>query len=182
MSIIHDALKKSGQPVIADGKQTPQTAASGVKTTRTPLRPPVEGTPKRASASWGPLLIVALLLVIAGPVLAPMFSGSSNTAASRTVSVGDNASPARQFAIEEVPAPPRNFFQNLGRANTPVPFVLSGVVYSALNSGKDSYCLINGQVLRQGESAGDAVIERITPEEVTLNRNGERILLPVVTG
>src|SRR3989338_7764435 len=135
MSIIHDALKKSGQPVIGENDRSKQ-----------PIRPELERHRRRASVNWGPLFVVAVLLLVAGPVLGPLFFHSARRPdAPRSVSMGREVSTnLGQFAVEEAPAPARNLFQGLSRGKSPAssPFTLIGVVYSGLHGGRDSYCLI----------------------------------------
>ena len=57
-------------------------------------------------------------------------------------------------------------------------FTLSGVVYSQ----KESYCLINGLVLRVGEQIGGATVQKITPDEVVLDVSGRTLTIPVAKG
>ena len=54
-------------------------------------------------------------------------------------------------------------------------FALSGVVYSA----KESYCLINGLVLKVGERVGNATVESIAADQVILDINGKKLTIPV---
>jgi type II secretory pathway component PulC len=75
-----------------------------------------------------------------------------------------------------VPPLAANFFVPKPSAQNPgAPFRLTGVVYSQ----SESYCLLNGKVLKQGESVGGAIVEKITPNSVTLSRDGEIITVPV---
>src|SRR3989338_2399909 len=114
MSVIHEALKKAGHPIIAqpDGKKP-----------AVPLRPEIEFHRKKTAVGWGPLFMLAVLALVTGPILFPLFHTSSQktvitqdaAGASGSVSVGEevssSASPAlqspnqlAQFAVEEVPA------------------------------------------------------------------------------
>ena len=179
MSIIHDALKKSGQPVVGDtGKSPEKSSAPG----KAPLSPNLERH-RRASVSWGPIFVAAVLLLIAGPVLVPLFRspGRGDARVLRAVSVGQGINAMRpqaaQFALEEAPLPAKGVFPAPVRPTANRPFVLSGIVFSSMNEWRDSYCLINGTVLKQGDKVGGAVIERIAPNRVTLDRGGEKITL-----
>jgi len=187
MSVIHEALKKAGQPIIAQ----PDRKKSGV-----PLRPEVEFHRKRAAVNWGPLFILAVLALITGPILLPLFHTASqkttvqDTArAPRSVSVGEEvssgASSARQspnqlaqFAIEEVPAiqPTAPSWTGFTLKSNPLPqFLLTGVVFSE----NSAYCLINKKILKVGEQVGGATLTSISANEVTLDYLGEKIVVPV---
>lgn len=195
MSIINDALKKA-QRDPATGSSSPAISELRLKTQ---FKEELLG--KRARINWGPAFILVVLLLIVGPILVPLFSapfkvgatsapahrqaGIAPTTASETthlISVGGIApqtrpempvrSPAMspQFAIEEAPvAPPlfRAFPQRI------IDFTLSGIVFSE----KESYCLVNGKVLKVGETISGASVVKITPDQVTLDTNGRTLVL-----
>ena len=162
MSIIHKALKKTNQPVIADSQKTnkPSEIPAALRSTDR----------RKTSASWRPFLVLGILLLVVAPIFAGKFlkeSGSPQTSHALA-----------QFAIEEAPLPPPSPAMNKPRRNAKAPFELSGVVYSEAHS----YCLINGVVVSEGESVGGAIVQKITPEEVTLIFSGQKITLPVAKG
>lgn len=47
---------------------------------------------------------------------------------------------------------------------------LEGIVY---DEQKGSYALMGGEIYREGESIGDAVLTKISGDKVTVSRNGE---------
>lgn len=174
MSIINDALKKAEREG-NDKVSVPARggSASGGKTIGVQLQR------KKKGLNWGPVFVILVLLLITGPVIAPMFStpfkreypGSLRTpstdAASYTVgTAGDNRTPRGQFGIEEMPRP---------MGNQPPGFRLTGLVYSA----KESYCLINGNVVKQGEFIQGAKLVKVTQDEAVLDFHGAKIVLPV---
>jgi hypothetical protein len=153
MSIIHDALKKSG----------------GDKAKNPSVKPQVERH-ARSGTNWGPLFVIAVVFLVAGPLLAPIFfksqEGSHETAVSG------------QFAVETMalPAAGQSGFQpfkpNPARSNG---FTLSGVIYA----GEDSYCLINGIVLKKGARVGNATVSEIASDRVVLDQGGRHFTLSV---
>ena len=187
MSMINEALKKAGQPVIQSVHE---------KKSEIPLRPEIEFHRKRSRAPWGPLFVLGLLMLITGPVLLPLFQSpfqgadAGSARGSRVVSVGDEVSSAAlrapqgsqglgQFAIEETPIqaviPRPNIFSG---SKSPLPkFSLSGIVYSE----QGSYCLINGKVLKMGEKVSGATLETIHPNPITLDYLGEKIIIALTS-
>jgi len=184
MSIINEALKKAQK----DKAPFPPSAAARPGTRNLE----VEIARKKTGMNWGPIFVLMVLTLITGPILAPLFSvpfrssGSAaaprEIAAGRTVPRGESAQYAAapsenrrgQFAIEEMPKMP---------LVTPLyqrpDLSLSGVMYS---SPTDSYCIINEKVMRVGDSIGGARLTRVTPKEVLLEFQGEKIVLPVSDG
>ena len=156
MSIIHDALKKTNQPIVTQTKKEP-------------FRP--ELLKGKSRIHWGPLLVVAILILITAPILAPVFHEVSPTAPAPTQTKAPNMK--AQFAIEEAPIAPVLQRPAAASAN-PVQFALTGLIYST----GGSYCLINGRVVKVGESVGDAKLVDVTPNEAILEYRGERIVLP----
>jgi hypothetical protein len=186
MSIINDALKKAGQPVIAEtnrsGSEHGDAAGKSSGAPHADIRPEilVDRRRPRSSAGWKPLLALAVIALIAAPMVAPWFRPSANSGADiQTVSLGPEVSSGapQQFAIEEAPVPGPSLPPAAKKAGLfqGGKFVLSGVVYS----GEESYCLLNGKVVKTGERVGDAVVEKITPDEVLLNVNGQQVIVPV---
>lgn len=155
MSIIHEALKKtdpSGEPAKPGAGQGPLH--------------------RRAhSGGWGLLFMIMICFLIAGPLLFPLLVKAPAGSSPQETSTASG-----QFAIEEAPRPAAMTAPSPWRGFArPAGFVLSGVLYS----GEDSYCVINGLVLRRGERVGGATVETIGPDQVTLDSNGEKIILPV---
>ena len=209
MSIINEALKKA-QRVHATPASSMSVSVSSVPL-KTEFRDSLLG--KKAPFNWGPAFVLLVLLLIVGPILAPVFSApfkmaiaSSPAPAPTSLAVVGDAAPALtpmpaiaatqselqqpfsqpgaiihspamhpQFAIEEAPTPPA-MLQAFSTANRR-DFSLSGIVFSE----KESFCLINGRVLKLGETIDGAAIVKITKDQVTLNSNGEKILLSTGT-
>ena len=173
MSIIHEALKKAGQEVAGGAKKTtPQ---------RSEVRPPL--LRKKKKDKWGPSFVLLVLTLITGPILAPIFSSpfrqsayvASETSAGSPVPM-TSAAPAHvaaQFAVEEVPLPAPIHSPRLFSAAP--NFSLSGVVVSS----PDSYCLINGKVVKVGEDIDGARLTAVSPELVTLEYQGRQIQIAV---
>lgn len=51
-------------------------------------------------------------------------------------------------------------------------FILEGILY---DSNGDSIAIINGELVRVGESIGNAVITRIEPNKITLIKDNEKV-------
>ncbi len=159
MSIIHEALKKVNHPITNPDRKA--------------VRPEVELHRRKASGGWGPLFLLLVCFLAAGPVLVPLLFKSS------TASRGEGGPAHSQFAIEEAPLPvappPAPRTMPALRTTRPGTYRLTGVVFSTA----ESYCLINGLVLKLGEKIGDAVVESISQEAVTLALNGQKLTLTV---
>ncbi len=151
MSIIHEALKKTGQPINKETRITPVGH-------------------KKAAGSWRPFVVLAIFLAVTVPFFAGRISNHEKPEMRASHALA-------QFSVEETPIIPMPFASRAPRNNGRIPFVLSGVVYS----GPESYCLINGLVLKQGQKVGGATVESITPDTVTLDLGGEKIALLVTT-
>ena len=168
MSIIHEALKKAGEPMVTEA---PQTAADN----RSGFRP--ELLRKKSRSNWGPFVAMLVLVLVGAPVFMPMLSNRSK--ANSEISVGSPLSASagnmkHQFAIEEAPIPMMPAASlKLGGARAP-RFSLNGIVYAP----EDSYALINGKVIRVGDHVGDATLTQVTPNEAVLDLRGEKIVLP----
>ena len=150
MSIINEALKKAGQPILADHPE---------------LRK------KKSRVNWGPIFVIGVLALITAPLLAPWFNSPYKTTQmdKKTPKLPaletSNSRMSGQFAVEESPIAIGPSLPN---------FSLSGLVYSKT----DSYCLINGKVMRIGDQVGGATLSEVTPREVVLDYRGEKVVLP----
>ncbi len=178
MSIINDALKKAGQPM---KEKTEVLKSSTFETGRpapikTEIRPAAEVHRKKNSMNWGPFFIVIVMMLVTGPIIAPLFrSPSQNLMTTKLQSLSGRL---QQFGIEETPTKPNSSAPSFSipRNGTFPDFALSGVVYSQ----SESYCLINGKVVKVGEKIdSQTTLEKVTPNFVTLNRQGEKIVIPV---
>ena len=96
MSIIHEALKKTNQGIAANETQKSKGPGSSEKSS---VRPTVEVHRNRKTGGWGPLVVLVLCLLVAGPILAPRYflKPSDSALSSQTTS------PTQQFAVEEAP-------------------------------------------------------------------------------
>ena len=180
MSVINEALKKAGQSVMGE-------KGSGAQTPGSQFRP--ELLKAKGRINWGPFFVIAVLLLITTPILAPLFHGSfQNTAVysnqpvpSTAEKIAGAVNRRSQFAVEETPiaapaapsvaavAPaPRSFLPKL----TP-EFSLDGLVYST----GGSYCLINGKVLEVGGTVNGARLVSVTPTEAVLDYQGKSLVL-----
>ena len=155
MSVIHDALKKIGEPVIKQSRNIP-------------VQPKKIADRRRKS-----FVFPVIVLVAAGSIFGVRLLGQGPATTPRPVSA------LGQFSIEETPVPapaashsPLMLLQPVQNKNR-APFVLSGIVAA----GPDSYCLVNGVVLKQGQNIGGATVESITSEKVTLDFQGKKIEL-----
>ena len=152
MSIINEALKKAGQPILTEVK---------------------ESSKKKKATNWGPFFVIAVLLAITTPLMAPLLRNPyrSGEAGRREMAVGPDLSSQahvqKQFAIEEaaLPRPMSGIASH---------FALSGLVYS---SG-GSMCLINGKVMQVGDTVGGAKLVRVTPQGAVLEYRGQEVTLP----
>ncbi len=183
MSIINDALNKAGQPIKSESQHSSGRSADPRSGKQAELKPALQIERRKNTPNWGPFFLVGVLLLVTGPIVAPIFF---NNPSSKILSASTDSAVAPlslgsslkgQYAVEEMPLS-QQIMQpaRLGKTVNPLTqFKLSGVVYSEAGS----YCLINGNVVTQGESVGGAVVEKITANEVTLNYQGETITLPV---
>ena len=170
MSIINEALKKAWnekEAVPSSGYQ---------ETVRKKLD--LEYHKKGSRLNWGPIFIILVLLLITGPIIAPLFSTpfQKTTPGIQTVTAKGNPSLNRksQFGMEEAPL----FGGTAGPMmlqGTP-RFNLSGVVYSAADS---SFCIINNKVLKVGENVQGATLVKITPNGALLDFKGNQIELSI---
>ena len=156
MSIINEALKKAGQTPVQEKKELPR----------------LEPLTRRRRMNWGPVFVVSILLLITTPLLAPVFNRSY-----QDHSAGNAPSQANvkaQFGVEEAPLTPTTRTPSPFHGSLITPdFALNGLVYSP----DGSYCLINGQVVKIGESINGAKLISVTPNGAVLEYKGERLVL-----
>ena len=156
MSIINDALKKAGQPIYAETKK------SGFQP---------ELLKKKGRINWGPLFVAAVLVLVTAPILAPIVKDLSLTSPEQAPELPTTIM-KKQFAVEEVPTPPA--IERPALMGVRIPrFSLNGLIYSE----GGSYCLINGKVVKAGETVSGATLVRVTPTEAVLDYLGEKIVL-----
>ena len=170
MSIINEALKKTGQPIIAEAQKTAQETKSG-------FRP--ELLRKKSRMNWGPVFMIGVLTLITMPILTPLFYNPYKTTPIREVSIGSalaipNSRMSGQFAIEEMPIAMTHRSAAIPPVELLPNFSLNGLVYSKT----DSYCLINGKVMRVGDRVGGATLSQVTPNKAVLDYHGEKVVLP----
>lgn len=174
MSIINEALKKAGKE-----KSALEPAGALNSGTHVPL---LDLGPKKYKEpfNWGPLFVIFVLLLITGPIVAPLFSVSfrktglpsiarapEETQTPASVTQGSNH--RKQFAVEEAP-----LFQPAASPFAQPPFLtLSGIVYSP----SDAYCIINNKIIKPGESIQDAKLVAVTENQVVLDFKGQKIKL-----
>lgn len=185
MSIINEALKKAQKENLNPSRPAaPHAPARNLE---------VEFERRKPDFNWGPIFVVLVLVLISGPILAPVLSGpfrrfnSPITAPANQPVIGrvvpaDRAiqtpppmavgTPQAQFGIEEMP------MAGQPAALYPRPSLsLSGVVVGSTN--EPAYCIINNQVLKIGEAVQGARLVSINGNEVVLDFQGEKIILPV---
>jgi hypothetical protein len=173
MSIINEALKK------AQKETSSQPVARNLD---------MDYESKRG-INWGPIFVLLVLVLIAAPILAPVFAlpfkrlPITNADSSRQISAGASLRPAPaaqpvsatrqgQFGIEEIPNP-----MSQAAVLYPRPDLrLSGLVYSKTS---DSYCIINDRVVKLGESVDGARLVSVDPKQVVLEYQGEKVTIPV---
>ncbi len=198
MSIINEALKKAGQdkhPAIAESSPASKQTSFFIAEPNKKLIP--ELAKKKQKVNWGPVFVLLVLVLITGPLVAPIFSSPYRStssaflvpsyqealAASGQAKNGDPENRLAQFVIEESPilstatAGIRNALSPLRMADRP-NFLINGIVYSS----PDSYCIINGKVVKVGERINGATLKSVTPEKAILEYNGSKIELWVNHG
>lgn len=185
MSIIHDALKKARLP-----KNLPVQKIKSQSPFVLWANPRFVIKSGSKKVNWGPVFILLVLVLITGPVVAPIFQTPVKPAShALSLSTGSptdvpaeglvpdpkNSSGDKklQYGVEELPV------------SNPAPiivapiaakpdFVLNGVMLSS----KDSYCLINGKIVRPGAKIDGATLMEATPQRVVLNYHGDNIVIP----
>ena len=178
MSIIHDALKKAQGPDRPEPTKDRPLANLQV----------VDYDNRRSRINWGPLFVLAVILLIAAPIIAPIFSSpfghqsavrADNQPRREVLLGGVPAAPApaaaaaptqrRQFGIEEAPRAAA-----FGGGQMP-RIQLSGVAYSAEGN---SYVILNKRVMRVGDQINSIKLVSVAPESATFEINGQLVTLP----
>lgn len=182
MSIINEALKKAGrEKAVAAG----YSLDIGVEDARRNLR--FEEKRRKENLNWGPLFIVLVLLLITGPIIAPVFSipfrhthkmenALIPAAVATDIASARPALPAAstreaQFGIEERPL----FNAVVDAQAARPPLNLSGIVYSP----NGSYCILNEKIAKIGDTISGAKIIAVAKNQVTLEYHGNQIVLNV---
>ena len=183
MSIINEALKKAG----SNEPLQPETKKSGLDS-RPISKLTIEAAKKKQKVNWGPVFVLMVLILITGPLVAPIFSSpyrSTNAAFlvpsyQETLAARENNGENRraQFAIEESPILPASPAMKSPASSNTQPmirpnFLMNGIVYA----NPDSYCIINGQVVKIGDKIDGAVLKSVTPEKAVLEYQGNTIEL-----
>jgi hypothetical protein len=150
MSIISEALKKARENKIEVARPAPDVPAS-------------ESPKKTSSDGRWRLIVVIVMILIGTPLLVEFLSPSAlKRAAGQRPASSDSG--RAQFAVEERPV----FF-----GSKKPRFSLSGIAQF-----QDSYmAVINGHILKQGDSVQGAKVVGIRPDAVELDYKGERIVL-----
>ncbi|MBI3252197.1 MAG: hypothetical protein HYZ52_02605 [Candidatus Omnitrophica bacterium] len=183
MSIINEALKKASQHRESFSVAKPGAALGSIG---------MAYSKRTSNFNWGPVFVILVLVLITAPIIAPLFSrpyrnqvpshaagGSPNP---RQISLQQNipvtAPPAvlpavvthqAQFSVEESP---------LAQPSSPMqiqkPYLaLSGIVFSR----QESFCIINKRVAKVGDRIQGARVVSISEREVSLDYQGEPIVL-----
>mgnify|MGYP001558366866 CR=1 FL=1 len=186
MSIINEALKKAvREKTTVFSPQDKQTMLRNIE---------VELQTKKNRLNWGPIFILLVLVLITGPIVAPIFSTPFKDAArpnslpthpvaqnvpsqpvSEYASLPSQTSASTrkaQFAIEENPVfgtPPAALIPKRPELN------LSGIVYSP----EDSYCILNNKIVKVGDTVQGAKLVAVSRNEAKLDYQGQEMLLSV---
>jgi hypothetical protein len=185
MSIINEALKKA--------KRERESVAYTLQPGDVRKSLDLEYSRRKFEINWGPLFVILVLVLITGPIVLPVFSTpfkKGNFAAgpspisSKEMIPSENqmrevmtfpsaqmlATKKAQFSLEETPL----FSQAAAPITSKPALRLSGIVYVP---GKNSYCLINDKVATAGETVEGAKLISIEADKVTLEYQGEKIVL-----
>ncbi len=182
MSIINEALKKSRQDKPSQNMQPISTSFLNADLNK---KFTVDLPKKKNNINWGPIFVLLVLVLITGPLVAPIFSSPYRSTTSAflvpsyqaTLAASQDATNRQaQFAIEESPILPvgaamiHNPITPIGIENRPT-FAINGIVYSS----PESYCIINGRVVRVGDKIDGAILKSVSPEKAVLDFNGTKI-------
>ncbi len=167
MSIINEALKKAWK----EKENIPSSSYQDSVKKKLDL----EFHKKKSRLNWAPIFVVLVLLLITGPIVAPFFSTPfkpstpSATRAVITPLAESTSNKKAQFGVEEA-----GLFRGLAPQAMHAPnFNLTGIVYSP----KDSFCIINDQVIKVGEDIQGAKLVNVGPNEVILDYKGNKVQL-----
>jgi len=168
VSIINEALKKAVREKEAGH------SSGDRETVRRNIE--LEFQHKKSRFNWGPIFILLVIVLISGPIVAPIFStwtkgGVDHTGGAKALASNPKANQKAQFAIEESPlfgsAPPAVIL-----SKTP-NFILSGIVYSP----KESYCIINNEIVKVGDRIQGAKLLSVSQNSVRLDYRGKETAL-----
>ncbi len=192
MSIINEALKKAVR------EKEENFSLEDREMVRRNIE--LEFQKKRSKFNWGPVFILLVLVLITGPIVAPIFStpiknstniasasehsatqnipaSTATTEVASAPSSGINANRKAQFAVEE--APLTNAIATPTIISRTPDLTLSGIVYSAKQS---SYCIINNQIVKVGDSIQGAKLISVSQDSAKLNYEGKEISLNTGSG
>lgn len=188
MSIINEALKKAIREKEAGfSPQDNELVRRNIQ---------IEFQRKKPQLNWGPIFILLVLVLITGPIVAPLFSTPFKAApystgnlspqsvtqnipeqpvtdlAKAVASSEPSATRKAQFAVEESPIFGNAQTQALWRMPS---LNLSGIVYSP----EESYCIINNKIIKVGDTVQGAKLLSVSRNRVTLDYQGKPVSLDV---
>lgn len=171
MSIIHEALKKADKK----SENLPSYIYPGS------FKNKIE---KKRDFNWGPIFILLVLVLVTGPIVAPLFSTSikqadvdsrelaSLPATEETLEPSADSRKA-QFGMEEMPLSSRLAVGGTIMRAQPPAFRLSGIVLDS----QAAFCIINDEIIKQGGQISGAKLTRISADEAELDYQGQKIIL-----
>ena len=187
MSLINDALRRADK---AKGNP-PSEPASGA-----PMQP-VHSPAKSDASPFGPVLFILIAIIIgaAGWFFLKGWRTHSPPSTTRTAAITSQPETivAPVKTVEPIPIPPAtnptvvaateatnaaatNSVESNGTVAAvpaPAPLKLQGIIYRV----KNATAMINGKSLVVGESVAGARVTKIGKEEVTLERDGQTLVL-----
>ena len=184
MSIINEALKKAvREKEVGYSSEDKEAVRRNIR---------LEFHQKKPRFNWGPIFILLMLVLISGPIVAPIFStpikgvnargNTLNPTAAQNVPPAStnlagaaapelNADRKAQFTVEESP-----LFANALPATlisrTP-DLTLTGIVYSP----NGSYCIINSRIVKVGDTIRGAKLLAVSQNSVRLDYQGQEMAL-----
>ena len=184
MSIINEALKKAArEKEVGYSSEDKEAVRRNIQ---------LEFHQKKTRFNWGPIFILLVLVLISGPIVAPIFStpikgvsarrNTLNPAATQNVPTASaklasalvpqlNTNRKAQFAVEESP-----LFASVP-ATTPISrtpdLTLTGIVYSP----NGSYCIINNRIIKVGDTVQGARLLTVSQNSVRLDYQGQEMAL-----
>jgi hypothetical protein len=176
MSIINEALKKAGkETTLASQSPRADQLLKGIVTEAPASR-------RTSKINWGPLFVLSVLVLITGPIVAPVFStpfknlptsfDRSPDLSQAPIAPSVMSTRQAQFGIEEVSLPSGAVTASMA---IPPNLLLSGIVFSSENS----YCILNDKVVKVGEEISGARLVSIQSDSVTIDFQGQAITIPV---